>query len=166
MMVGQASTIPSHRSKPWRNPLRSVGLTGSGVHDVSFTPKRGEILGVSGLMGAGRTELMKVIYGALPSERGVINLENKTINPVSPKDCRYHINISHPGWRLSLGSVKKTCLFVHWIYWPKVVKSNTKMKWSRWMTSSSYSTSRPLLASKSLATFLVVTNRKSLSLRA
>ena len=37
-------------------------------------------------MGAGRTELMKVIYGALPSERGVINLDNKTINPVSPQD--------------------------------------------------------------------------------
>ncbi|WP_238134406.1 ATP-binding cassette domain-containing protein, partial [Vibrio cincinnatiensis] len=54
--------------------LEVIGLTGSGVHDVSFTLKRGEILGISGLMGAGRSELMKVIYGALPSERGVINL--------------------------------------------------------------------------------------------
>ena len=66
--------------------LEVIGLTGSGVHDVSFTLKRGEILGISGLMGAGRTELMKVIYGALPSERGVINLNNKTVNPVSPQD--------------------------------------------------------------------------------
>ncbi|NAX45709.1 ribose ABC transporter ATP-binding protein RbsA [Photobacterium halotolerans] len=66
--------------------LEVIGLTGSGVHDVSFSLKRGEILGVSGLMGAGRTELMKVIYGALPSERGVINLNCKTINPVSPQD--------------------------------------------------------------------------------
>ncbi|MEL6114818.1 ribose ABC transporter ATP-binding protein RbsA [Photobacterium sp. SP02] len=66
--------------------LEVIGLTGSGVHDVSFSLKRGEILGVSGLMGAGRTELMKVIYGALPSERGVINLNGKTINPVSPQD--------------------------------------------------------------------------------
>ena len=66
--------------------LEVIGLTGSGVHDISFTLQRGEILGVSGLMGAGRTELMKVIYGALPSERGVINLDNKTINPVSPQD--------------------------------------------------------------------------------
>ncbi|MGF1697020.1 ribose ABC transporter ATP-binding protein RbsA [Vibrio lamellibrachiae] len=67
--------------------LEVSGLTGSGVHDVSFTLQRGEILGVSGLMGAGRTELMKVIFGALPSERGVINLDNKTINPVSPQDA-------------------------------------------------------------------------------
>ena len=66
--------------------LEVIGLTGSGVYDINFTLQRGEILGVSGLMGAGRTELMKVIYGALPSERGVINLDNKTINPVSPQD--------------------------------------------------------------------------------
>ncbi|GLQ76123.1 ribose ABC transporter ATP-binding protein RbsA [Vibrio penaeicida] len=66
--------------------LEVRGLTGSGVHDINFALNRGEILGVSGLMGAGRTELMKVIYGALPIERGVINLNGKTINPVSPQD--------------------------------------------------------------------------------
>ncbi|WP_104398718.1 ribose ABC transporter ATP-binding protein RbsA [Vibrio penaeicida] len=66
--------------------LEVRGLTGAGVHDINFALNRGEILGVSGLMGAGRTELMKVIYGALPSERGVINLNGKTINPVTPQD--------------------------------------------------------------------------------
>ena len=34
------------------------------MEDVSFTLRKGEILGISGLMGAGRTELMKVLYGA------------------------------------------------------------------------------------------------------
>ncbi|NOI39232.1 ribose ABC transporter ATP-binding protein RbsA [Vibrio sp. 070316B] len=88
MMVGRKLDEQYPRIAPSHGEtcLEVIGLTGSGVHDVSFTLKRGEILGVSGLMGAGRTELMKVIYGALPSERGVINLENKTINPVSPKD--------------------------------------------------------------------------------
>lgn len=61
-------------------------LTGSGVHDVSFSLKHGEILGISGLMGAGRTELMKVIYGALPATQGKIKLEGKVINPISPQD--------------------------------------------------------------------------------
>ncbi|GEM75826.1 ribose ABC transporter ATP-binding protein RbsA [Vibrio sagamiensis] len=66
--------------------LDVIGLTGNGINNVSFTLKRGEILGVSGLMGAGRTELMKIIYGALPSERGVIRLNDKTINPTCPQD--------------------------------------------------------------------------------
>ncbi|MDD1780042.1 ribose ABC transporter ATP-binding protein RbsA [Enterovibrio sp. ZSDZ35] len=61
-------------------------VTGSGVKDVSFTLKRGEILGVSGLMGAGRTELMKVIYGALPRERGDVVLNGKAVNPINPRD--------------------------------------------------------------------------------
>ncbi|KGY14127.1 sugar ABC transporter ATP-binding protein [Vibrio tubiashii] len=88
MMVGRKldEQYPRIDVRHGETCLEVVGLTGSGVNDVSFTLKRGEILGVSGLMGAGRTELMKVIYGALPSERGVINLENKTINPISPQD--------------------------------------------------------------------------------
>ncbi len=66
--------------------LAVSGLTGSGVHDVSFHLKRGEILGVSGLMGAGRTELMKVIYGALPSDAGRIELDGSPLQLKSPED--------------------------------------------------------------------------------
>ncbi|MGF1727107.1 ribose ABC transporter ATP-binding protein RbsA [Photobacterium nomapromontoriensis] len=66
--------------------LEVKNVTGSGVHDISFTLDRGEILGISGLMGAGRTELMKVIYGALPCESGDIILDGKLINPVNPQD--------------------------------------------------------------------------------
>lgn len=88
MMVGRKleEQYPRIEVKHGEICLEVIGLTGSGIHDVNFTLQRGEILGVSGLMGAGRTELMKVIFGALPSERGVINLDNKTINPVSPQD--------------------------------------------------------------------------------
>ncbi|ELJ8462991.1 ribose ABC transporter ATP-binding protein RbsA [Vibrio cholerae] len=88
MMVGRKleEQYPRIAAQKGDISLEVIGLTGSGVHDVSFTLKKGEILGVSGLMGAGRTELMKMIYGALPSERGVINLNGRTVNPVSPQD--------------------------------------------------------------------------------
>ncbi len=89
MMVGRKleEQYPRISVQSGETCLEVKGLTGSGVHDISFNLKRGEILGVSGLMGAGRTELMKILYGALPSERGIINLENRTINPVSPQDA-------------------------------------------------------------------------------
>lgn len=54
-------------------------LTGSGVQNVSFQLHHGEILGISGLMGAGRTELMKMLYGALPKTRGKVRLNRKEI---------------------------------------------------------------------------------------
>ncbi|WP_273383204.1 ribose ABC transporter ATP-binding protein RbsA [Actinobacillus porcinus] len=61
-------------------------LSGSCVHNVSFTLRAGEILGISGLMGAGRTELMKVLYGALPKESGEVRLNGKTISNDCPQD--------------------------------------------------------------------------------
>ncbi|EDK14923.1 fused D-ribose transporter subunit of ABC superfamily: ATP-binding component [Haemophilus influenzae 22.4-21] len=45
-------------------------VSGSGIDDVSFKLHAGEIVGVSGLMGAGRTELGKLLYGALPKNGG------------------------------------------------------------------------------------------------
>ncbi|MGF1762763.1 ribose ABC transporter ATP-binding protein RbsA [Aliivibrio kagoshimensis] len=66
--------------------LEVNNLTGSGIQNVSFSLTKGEILGVSGLMGAGRTELMKIIYGALHRDSGDIKINGKTINPLSPQD--------------------------------------------------------------------------------
>lgn len=66
--------------------LEVRNLTGSGVHGVSFKLDRGEILGVSGLMGAGRTELMKVIYGALSRQSGEILLDGEPIHAKSPQE--------------------------------------------------------------------------------
>jgi ribose transport system ATP-binding protein len=57
-------------------PLLKVdGLTrGKVVNDVSFEVRAGEIFGVSGLIGAGRTELMRLIYGADPKDSGTVSL--------------------------------------------------------------------------------------------
>lgn len=66
--------------------LEVKNLSAQGVNDVSFSLDRGEILGISGLMGAGRTELMKVIYGALERESGDVILDGKSVNARSPQE--------------------------------------------------------------------------------
>lgn len=54
--------------------LEVEGLTGERFTDVSFTLKKGEILGFSGLVGAGRSELMQAIFGYLPVYSGSVKL--------------------------------------------------------------------------------------------
>ncbi|PKG39747.1 ribose ABC transporter ATP-binding protein RbsA [Psychromonas sp. Urea-02u-13] len=65
--------------------LQVNNLSAEGVFNVSFSLSHGEILGVSGLMGAGRTELMKAIYGALSCTQGEILLEGKLVNITNPQ---------------------------------------------------------------------------------
>jgi len=81
--------------------IRDVALKVTGmsrapvVHDVSFEVKAGEIFGISGLIGAGRTELMRLIYGADKADGGVVQVAHKgaALQPVSissPADAVKH----------------------------------------------------------------------------
>src|SRR5690606_12097536 len=54
---------------------------------VSFTAKRGEILGFAGLVGSGRTELMQTLFGITPALGGTIELEGKPFSPTRPRDA-------------------------------------------------------------------------------
>ncbi len=64
------------------------GLTVPGnIEDVSFSLQRGEILGVAGLMGAGRTELGETLMGLRKPESGVIEIEGKAVQIHSPRDA-------------------------------------------------------------------------------
>ncbi len=88
MMVGRKleDQYPHLDQSPGEIRLQVEKLCGSGVEDVSFTLRKGEILGISGLMGAGRTELMKVLYGALPRRSGSVTLNGRTVNVRSPQE--------------------------------------------------------------------------------
>jgi len=57
------------------------------LRDINLTLHKGEILGLAGLVGAGRTELARVVFGADPKESGTIRLERKEINPHSPREA-------------------------------------------------------------------------------
>lgn len=64
--------------------------SGKTVKDVSFTLRRGEILGLSGLMGAGRTEVARAIFGADPFDSGEIYIKGKKVHIKSPADAVKH----------------------------------------------------------------------------
>ncbi|WP_018526003.1 sugar ABC transporter ATP-binding protein [Alkalispirochaeta alkalica] len=55
--------------------------------DVSFTARRGEILGIAGLVGAGRTELIQTIFGIYKKASGTILIDGKEVEISSPKDA-------------------------------------------------------------------------------
>ena len=66
--------------KATKEPLMTVEhMDGKEFHDFSFTLNKGEILGFSGLVGAGRSELMQAILGTRPSYGGTITLDGKTL---------------------------------------------------------------------------------------
>ena len=58
-----------------------------GLHDVSFSVRRGEILGLAGLVGSGRTELAETLFGLNPADGGEILLEGEAVRIGSPADA-------------------------------------------------------------------------------
>ena len=89
LMVGRElkESYPSRQAAPGAVALEVRHLTGNGDVDISFSVRKGEILGLSGLVGAGRTELARVIFGAEPAESGEILLEGKPVQIRSPQDA-------------------------------------------------------------------------------
>src|SRR5207237_7882254 len=57
--------------------LRQLGCAESGIHDINFSVRAGEIVGLAGLVGGGRTELARTIFGLTPADRGQILLRGK-----------------------------------------------------------------------------------------
>jgi ribose transport system ATP-binding protein len=57
------------------------------VHDVSFQARRGEILGIAGLIGSGRTETLRAIFGAQGRDAGEIRIGGRTVDIRSPADA-------------------------------------------------------------------------------
>jgi len=60
---------------------------GNAVRDVSFAVRRGEVLGVTGLVGGGRTETARLIFGADEREAGTIELDGKTLRIHDPREA-------------------------------------------------------------------------------
>ncbi|HRW98464.1 MAG TPA: sugar ABC transporter ATP-binding protein [Cyclobacteriaceae bacterium] len=89
LMVGRElkETYPPRLHPPGEIALEVKNLTGNGDYDISFAVRQGEILGISGLVGAGRTELAMLLYGAAPIESGEIWVDGKRVRMRSPRDA-------------------------------------------------------------------------------
>jgi inositol transport system ATP-binding protein len=93
MMVGRELTnlFPKEDAPIGEVVLSVQGLTRPGVvEDVSFELRRGEILGLAGLMGAGRTEVIEGIFGIKPITAGVITIRGQQVTIRSPQDAIKH----------------------------------------------------------------------------
>lgn len=90
MMIGReiGERYPARNAKVGGVAFEVKGLTCQGVfQDVSFQVHSGEVLGVSGLMGAGRTEIMQAIFGNMPHVTGEIFLDGAKIQNRNPQEA-------------------------------------------------------------------------------
>jgi L-arabinose transport system ATP-binding protein len=92
LMVGRAlADVFSHRRGAAGEPvLRVTGLSSRWHHSIDFEVRKGEVVGFAGLVGAGRTELAKVIFGELPRTGGAVEVQGRSVDIRKPADAIAH----------------------------------------------------------------------------
>ncbi|MEP6957070.1 MAG: sugar ABC transporter ATP-binding protein, partial [Chthoniobacterales bacterium] len=94
LMVGRevSAIYPPSESAPGAVvlALKNLSCAVGGVRDVSMEVRAGEIVGLAGLVGAGRTELARVLFGITPAAAGEIILNNERITIRSPQEAVAH----------------------------------------------------------------------------
>jgi ABC-type sugar transport system ATPase subunit len=88
-MVGRPldQEFPKVKAAIGETCLEVRDLSGSRVQSISFNVKRGEVLGMAGLMGAGRTDVARLIFGADRKASGEVYLDGKPLQIRSPRDA-------------------------------------------------------------------------------
>ncbi len=91
MMVGRevAAIYPPAEGQPGDTvlSLKDLSCLASKIHHIGFDVRAGEIFGLAGLVGAGRTELARVLFGITPADGGEIILNGKPVHLHSPDDA-------------------------------------------------------------------------------
>lgn len=94
LMVGRevAALYPPAESEPGAVvlSLKNLGCSASGVRGIDLEVRAGEIVGMAGLVGAGRTELARILFGITPADSGQITLHGKTVTLTSPREAISH----------------------------------------------------------------------------
>lgn len=89
-MVGRElnEAYPARKSHPGEVAFEIKNLTGNGVKNISFKARKGEIVGIGGLVGAGRSEIIRVAYGAERRQWGQIFVNGKEVKIKTPIDAK------------------------------------------------------------------------------
>jgi len=93
MMIGRSfsETFPPRDSMAGEEVLRIEGLrVGERLKDIHLTVRRGEVVGISGLVGAGRTELAQAIFGTRRIDAGEIRVAGKKVSLRTPRQALRH----------------------------------------------------------------------------
>jgi ABC-type sugar transport system ATPase subunit len=90
-IIGPAATASStawQRRRSGAHPAVEVSeLTGGPVREASFSLRPGEIVGLAGLLGSGRSTMLKLIFGALPSTHASVTIDGLEINRDEPREA-------------------------------------------------------------------------------
>jgi len=88
-MVGRhiSRIFPKIDRTSGKEVLRVDGLSGGGFRDISFSVQAGEVLGIAGIVGAGRTELVRAIAGVDPITSGSVKIDGQTVHLKEPSDA-------------------------------------------------------------------------------
>ncbi len=91
LMVGRElkDTFPPRKALDESNDVifEARNVSGNGNHNVNLKIRKGEVLGLGGLVGAGRTEMAQMIFGAVHKTEGEFIFNGKEINPRSPREA-------------------------------------------------------------------------------
>jgi rhamnose transport system ATP-binding protein len=91
MMVGRDLTaVFPKRTVPIGKTLLEtleLGCSATGIHAVNLQVRAGEILGIAGLVGSGRTELARTLFGLTPADQGAIQIDDQVMRIESPADA-------------------------------------------------------------------------------
>ncbi len=94
LMVGRkiSEMFPKRIAAPGAEVIFEVaGLTKTGLfQDISFKVRKGEVFGIAGLMGAGRTEVMETVFGLRKADAGVVRIHGREVKIKSPADAIRH----------------------------------------------------------------------------
>lgn len=135
LMIGQSlkAMIPKQEVPICQEKLRVSGLCirNRNVRDISFTARAGEIVGIIGTMGAGKSEILHAIFGLEPSLAGEVSVDGKRVASTSPQEAIKNglalvpeerrdalvmdTSIAH---NITLANLKSVCLMGGWISRP------------------------------------------------